>query len=56
MSEEYFISGYCRCVDGSRTVCAEVEDGTLEADCRFGSCPYEGECTVAKQLRALTEG
>lgn len=56
MSEEHFFSGYCRRIDGSRTVCAETENGALaEADCSYGSCPYEIECTIGKRLRELTQ-
>lgn len=55
MYKEAFFSGYCRAIDGSRTVCAEMEDGQCCADCNWGSCPYEGECVIAKNIRELTE-
>ena len=54
MEDEAFISGYCRTLDCSRMVTAELEDGCLtEADCLYPDCPYAGSCTIAKQLDAL---
>lgn len=51
--EEKFISGYCRQVDGSRMVTLEYTDSEdYDADCCYGSCPYETECTVAQAIRA----
>lgn len=47
MEEEIILTGYCRTLDGSRTVM--VEDG--EADCLFPDCPYGSECTIAKTIR-----
>lgn len=54
MEKEVFLSGYCRCIDASRMICAVLEDGNLlEADCNMGSCPYESECTLAKNVQEL---
>lgn len=54
MEKEYFFSGYCRQLDGSRTVTAVTEDGKLtEVDCCFGSCIYEPNCPIAKQIQEL---
>ena len=56
MEVEHFLSGYCRQLDQSRMVCVTTEDGTLtEADCCFGSCVYEANCTVADQIRQLLD-
>lgn len=56
MEKESFFSGYCRQLDGSRTVTVVTEDGTLtEVDCCFGSCIYEPNCPIAKQIQELTE-
>ncbi len=55
MEKENFISGYCRTVDGSRTVCVVTENGKLvEVDCSFETCPYTPNCTVAAQIAQLT--
>ena len=52
MEKEIFLSGYCRCLDNSRMVCAILEDGKLtEVDCNMGACPYEGECTIAQKIQ-----
>ncbi len=54
MEDEKFFTGYCRQIDCSRTVTAELADGRLEyADCGYESCPYRGGCTIAKQLDDL---
>ncbi len=54
MDDEKFISGYCRVLDCSRTVTAELTDGILsDADCRYGSCIYESNCPIAKELDKL---
>lgn len=54
MEQEYFFSGYCRSVDGSRTVSVEIDHGQLCADCSYGSCPYEATCTIAQSIREKT--
>ena len=54
MEDEKFISGYCRCLDCSRTVTAELENGKLtDADCSYGSCVYQTNCTIAQELDKL---
>ena len=54
MEDEKFLSGYCRRIDGSRTVTAELENGRLtEADCDYGSCPYQANCPIAAELDKL---
>ncbi len=51
MEEEKIISGYCRQLDQSRMVTIEFEDGRLtDCDCCYGSCIYEPNCTVARQI------
>ena len=46
---EEIVQGYCRVLDGPRTV--YFEDG--EADCSYPDCPWAGECPVAKKLKEL---
>lgn len=54
MTDEVFYSGYCRALDGSRTVTAETEDGVLtDADCGYPDCLYAPNCPIAAQLRVL---
>lgn len=56
METEKFISGYCKQLDGSRTVTAVLENGVLtEVDCCYGSCLYEANCPVARELQQLTQ-
>lgn len=56
MQTEKFLSGYCRQLDGSRMVEVIVEDGRLsEADCCYGSCVYQSNCTIAQQIGALEQ-
>lgn len=54
MEKEYFLAGFCRVNDQSRTVSAEFEDGRLTfADCNYPDCPYTDRCTIALQLKDL---
>lgn len=56
METEKFISGYCRQLDASRMVEVVLEDGKVtEVDCCYGSCVYQSECTVGKQISGLEE-
>lgn len=51
MEQEFFLCGYCRVLDGSRTVCLVTENGALvEADCNFESCPYATDCPIGKEI------
>lgn len=54
--EEKLLTGYCRAVDGSRRVWAELEDGTVESDCAWPHCPYGKDCSIGKALEELREG
>lgn len=56
MEQEHFISGYCRCLDGSRMVEVITEDGKLcEVDCSYESCPYTTNCTVAQKIQEFVQ-
>jgi hypothetical protein len=49
--EELFLTGYCRALDQSRTVCAEITAEKLEyVDCDYPACPYAPTCPIATQL------
>ena len=51
MEIEKYISGYCRVLDASRIVEVILENGTLtEADCCYGSCLYQSNCPIAKEI------
>ncbi len=52
MDKEAFFSGYCRALDGSRTVM--VEDG--EPDCLYPDCPYAQNCPIAQKITELLQG
>lgn len=45
---EEFFTGYCRVLDGARTVLADSDDGT--ADCAWAVCSYAAECHVGTQI------
>ena len=52
METERFLSGYCKALDGSRTVLAVYEDGALtEADCAYPNCPHAPGCPIAQKLQ-----
>lgn len=54
MEDEKFISGYCRQVDQSRMVTVVLVDGTIdEVDCCYGSCVYQPNCPVAREIDEL---
>lgn len=56
MEHEYFLSGYCRTIDESRMVAVVVEDGQLtEVDCCYENCIHAPNCTIAKEIKNLTE-
>ena len=54
MEIEKFLSGYCRVLDCSRLVEVLLNDGALEeADCCYGSCVYQTNCPIAKEIDEL---
>ncbi len=51
MEQEYFLTGYCRTIDQSRTVMIVTEDGKLiEADCLYKNCIHAPNCTIAQEI------
>ena len=56
METEKFFSGYCRVLDGSRTVEVILEDGEVtEIDCAYPNCIHRSVCGIAHQVDELTE-
>lgn len=56
MEQEFFFSGYCRCLDDRRMVEVITENGRLiEVDCSFESCPHTANCTIAESIRQLQD-
>jgi len=56
MEKEYFLTGYCRTTDQSRTVAIEIEDGTLtEVDCCYANCIHTPNCSIAREIAALLQ-
>ena len=54
MEIEKFVSGYCRQIDASRMVEVILENGEItEVDCCYGSCVYQGNCPVAKEIEKI---
>ena len=51
MEQEYIVSGYCKTIDGSRTVMGE--EG--EPDCLLPDCPHAPNCPIAKAIRETQE-
>lgn len=55
MEREVFLNGYCRALDHSRIVTAELDETTLlDVDCNYGTCPYAPSCSIAESLRQLS--
>ncbi len=54
--DEVFFSGYCRALDGSRTVTAERCEDAWEADCAYPHCPFADSCTIGQRLAQLQRG
>ena len=56
MEDEKIISGYCRQLDSSRMVEVILENGEItEVDCCYGSCLYQSNCPIARDIDALNK-
>ena len=54
MEREAFFNGYCRQIDGSRTVCVEAEERELtQTDCLMDSCPYNAQCPIHEKIESF---
>ncbi len=48
--EEKIFTGYCRCLDQSRMVTVEAEDGEPEIDCAYWNCIHRPQCAIAQEI------
>ena len=56
MEREAFFSGYCRQIDGARTVCIEADGNQLtEVDCLYDVCPHAADCPIGQNIRDFLE-
>jgi hypothetical protein len=56
MEKEFFFTGYCRCLDGARTVEVIAEDGEVtEVDCAYPDCIHHANCPIAKEIDRIEE-
>lgn len=56
MEREAFFSGYCRQLDGSRTVAVEADGPVLtEVDCCFETCVYQDNCPIGQNIREFVK-
>ena len=56
MEQEHFLSGYCRQIDGARTVCVETQNGQLaEVDCCYPDCSFAGSCVIAESIDKILQ-
>ena len=52
MEKECFFTGYCRQIDGSRTVCVYIcNKEVAEVDCAYHTCVYAQSCQIGKQIK-----
>ncbi len=57
MEEEKLLSGYCRCMDGSRRVWIEYRgQEILSTDCEWGNCPFQKDCEIGRSIGEIQEG
>lgn len=55
MDDELVLTGYCRAIDRSRMVVAEVENGCVYADCDYPGCAHASVCPIAAAIREKLE-
>ena len=49
--DEKIFTGYCRCLDQSRMVTVETEDGQPpEVDCAYPNCIHRPQCSIAQEI------
>lgn len=52
---EWYISGFCRAQNQTRTVMVEEDDGDWDVGCDFICCAHCESCTICQQIKALQE-
>lgn len=58
MTEEQFLTGFCRQIDGTRRITLEYEEktGEIEAvDCGYETCVHRAACEIGKSITAILE-
>lgn len=58
MTEERFLTGFCRQIDGTRMVALEYEEETKEieaVDCSYETCVHKAACEIGKAITAALE-
>ncbi|MBQ7331318.1 MAG: hypothetical protein IJW94_05970 [Oscillospiraceae bacterium] len=54
MEEEYFLSGYCRQNDSSRTVTVETDGSAVtHIGCGYNVCPYKEQCPIGQRIAEI---
>ena len=52
---EHYLTGYCRILDSARVVEVITADRKLEeADCCYGNCKFQSQCSIAQNIEELT--
>ena len=57
MTEEVFLSGFCKAQNQPRTVMCEFEpdadggESFVDSDCAFPECPHSGSCMVFRDIQ-----
>ena len=52
---EWYISGFCRALNQTRTVMVEQDDGQWDVGCDFIACAHCESCTICRDIKKLQE-
>lgn len=61
MTEEVFLSGFCKAQNQTRTVMCEYETDSnggkqfVDSDCAFPDCPHSSSCVIFREVRKTGE-
>ena len=53
MEKDIFLIGYCRALDQSRIVEAEISGQDVSADCAYPDCTHMCNCQIAQKIREI---